>query len=101
MLTVPGLAPAAPAYAPINYEQPNLPNEPILTTATTTSSQVEAPLPGLSAGSIVDTEAGQPPSGSFYLPSLDESDLSQLPSLDSSNGGVDASFDQSIALSAS
>ncbi len=87
-------------FAPIKYEQPSLPNEPILTT-TTTSSQVEAPLSGLLAGSIVDTAAGQPPSGSFYLPSSDESALSQLSSLDSWDGGVDASFDQSIALSAS
>lgn len=97
---MPGLAPGGPVYAPINYEQPSLPNEPIVTT-TTTSSKVEAPMSGLLAGSIVDTAAGQPPSGSFYLPSSDESVLSQLSSFDFSDGGVDASFDQSIALSAS
>lgn len=98
---MPGLAPGAPVLVPINYEQPSLPNEPFLTTTTSTSSQVEAPLSGLLAGSIVDTAAGQPPSDSSYLPSSDEGVLSQLSSLDSSDGGVDASFDQSIALLAS
>lgn len=102
ILPAPGLVPGVPVFVPINYEQPSLPNDPsLLTTTTTTSSQDEVPLSGLLAGSSVDTAAGQRPSGSFYLPSSDESILSQLPSLDSSGGGVNTPFDQSNAFSAS
>ena len=104
---VPGLSPVAPQFVPIIYEQPSLPNDPgLLTTTTTTTTTTTAPIPddallsGLSAGSIVGT-AGQPPSGSFHLPSSDESVLSQLPPLDFSDGGVDTPFDLSNALSAS
>lgn len=94
ILPVPGVAPGVPVFVPINYELPSLPNDPSLTTVTKTktSSQDGAPMSGLFAGSMVDTAAGQQPSGSFYLPSTDESILSKLPSFDSSDGGGDANW---------
>lgn len=110
---LPGFAPGAPVFVPINYEQqqqqqqPSLPTiesflTPTTPTTTTTSSQVGeapgAPLSGsgsglLASSSIVDTTAAaaagqQPPpsDSSSYLPSLDEGFLSQLSSpLDSSS----------------
>lgn len=116
---LPGFAPGAPVFVPINYEQqqqPSLPTiesflTPTTPTTITTSSQVGeapgAPLSGsgsglLASSSIVDTTAAagqQQPSSdsSSYLPSSDEGFLSQLSSsLDSSSsdsGGGDVSFE--------